>query len=95
MVYNSGLASTAAALGQIGAVSIGNIWPGAKQITPDSYRSWQDKWVFDALAGLRYGESFCLYFGVPNSSPLYWFKDQNVSARWIRDNYLQNETKVY
>lgn len=55
---------------------------------------WKKQWLFDAVAGLRLGQSFCKYFGVSNAAPLYHFKDNNTSMRWIRDNYLQDETEI-
>lgn len=72
-----------------------SLWPGERQVTVESYAEFRRQWVVDALRGWRYGQSFCHYFGVPNASPLYWFKDTNISRRWIRDNYLNDEAKVY
>ena len=59
------------------------------QITSTDYEQFKKQWVFDALKGYRFGQSFCEYFNINNSIPLYWFRDNNISERWIKDNYLQ------
>lgn len=59
------------------------------KIKQTQYEEWKRKWVFDALAGMRYGESFCKYFGISNGSPLYFFRDKKVSEHWINDNYIE------
>lgn len=63
--------------------------PEKPKITADNYLEWQKQWVFDAIGGKRLGQSFCLYFRIPNATPLYHFKDNNLSERWINDNYLK------
>lgn len=59
------------------------------KVKSTQYEEWKKQWIFDALAGMRYGESFCKYFGVTNGSPLYFFKDNKVSEHWIKDNYIE------
>jgi hypothetical protein len=65
-----------------------NLWPGVVPVTEDNYNLWTKTWVVDCMREYRLGQSFCIFFGIPNSSPLYWFKDQNTSLRWIKENYL-------
>lgn len=62
--------------------------PSAK-VKKSQFDEWQRQWVFDAVAGMRYGQSFCKYFNIATASPLYFFKDNKVSERWIRDNYIE------
>lgn len=59
-----------------------------KQISIDEYDKWKQQLVFDTLKEYRLGQSFCEYFGIGNAIPLYYFKDNIFSERWIRDNYL-------
>lgn len=63
--------------------------PPKPTITQDNYSAWKKQWMFDAIGGQRLGQSFCTYFGISNATPLYHFKDNNLSERWIRDNYLE------
>jgi hypothetical protein len=57
-------------------------------ITQDQYEQFEYYYVFDVLKGLRYGQAFCKRFGISNASPLYWFKGDGISKKWIHDNYL-------
>lgn len=54
----------------------------------ERYNEWKKQWIFDAIKGYRLGQSFCEYFDISNASPLYYFKDNTFSDRWIKDNYL-------
>lgn len=64
------------------------------KITREEYAEWQKKWLFDCIAGKRLGQSFCEYFGIGNATPLYHFKVNSTSERWIRENHLDDKTKV-
>jgi hypothetical protein len=57
-------------------------------ITQAQYDEFVYYYTWDALKGLRYGQSFCERFGVSNASPLYHFREHSTADRWIRDNYL-------
>lgn len=57
-------------------------------VTAQEYQEFLRHSIFDTLAGLRLGQSFCVRHGISNASPLYHFKDDSVSDRWIRDNYV-------
>lgn len=66
--------------------SFGNV---PVKVKTEQYEEWRRQWMFDALAGMRYGESFCKYFGISNASPLYFFRDNKVAEHWISDNYIE------
>lgn len=59
-----------------------------KKISASEYHEWKKQWIFDALKDYRLGQSFCEYFDISNASPLYYFRSNNLSDQWIRDNYL-------
>ena len=58
-------------------------------ITQAEYQNFKRYWIMDCLAGYRYGQAFCQRYGISNASPLYYFKDDKISERWIRDNYIK------
>lgn len=58
-------------------------------ISQDEYDIFKKQWIVDALKGMRYGESFCKFFDLSNSTPLYFFKETSLSERWIKDFYLK------
>lgn len=58
------------------------------RITQSQYDEFMRHYVMDAIAGKRLGQSFCERHGISNASPLYHFRDNNISERWIRDNYI-------
>ena len=65
-------------------------------ITQEQYDEFLFYFPMYALKGLRYGQAFCERFGITNASPLYHFRGQDISDRWIRDNYLvKRETKIH
>lgn len=68
----------------------GNLWPGTRVVSKETLGEWERTLLVDRLKGWRLGQSFCEYFGVPNSSPLYWFRDGDTSRRWIQNNYLKD-----
>lgn len=57
-------------------------------ITWQEYEQWEKTYIIDALADKRLGQSFCEYFNIGNATPLYHFKDNRFSERWIKDQYL-------
>jgi hypothetical protein len=65
-------------------------------ITEEQYTEFKHYYVIDVLKGKRYGQAFCDRFNIPNGSPLYYFKSQEICDRWIRDNYLvKNEKEIH
>lgn len=63
---------------------------GRPQISKQEFQDWQRQWILDAVGGLRLGQSFCNYFNI-TLGPLYYFKDNSISLRWIKDNYLKDK----
>jgi len=60
------------------------------KITAAEYEQFKKEYVMAALADKRYGQAFCERYGIDNSSPLYWFNDQKICARWIEERYIQD-----
>lgn len=58
-----------------------------KEITREQYEAWQKQWLLDAIAGKRYGQSFCEYFGISRATPLYFFRNGETSEKWIKHYY--------
>jgi len=65
------------------------LWPGTKPYTEENLREFEKQYTLDCLKGLRYGQSFCHFFGIPNATPLYHFKDTTIAMQWIKYNYLE------
>jgi hypothetical protein len=59
------------------------------KITPAEFEQFEREWILYILKEYRYGQAFCEHFGIGNATPLYHFKDETISRRWILDNYLQ------
>lgn len=52
------------------------------------YEQWRQEFVFDALQGLRYGQSFCIRFDITDNI-LFYERDPEWADLYIRDHYLQ------
>lgn len=63
---------------------------GRPQISRQEFQAWQRHWILDAVGGQRLGQSFCNYFNI-TLGPLYYFKDNSTSLRWIKDFYLKDK----
>lgn len=64
-------------------------------ISLEEYNRFKHYYLMDALKGKRYGQAFCERFNISNASPLYHFKSQELSERWIEENFLvKNEAEV-
>jgi hypothetical protein len=57
-------------------------------ITEDEYQQWKRDFVWEALHGMRYGQSFCNHFGINDNHLYYAPGDIAWCDRYIRDNYL-------
>lgn len=68
-----------------------NVWalPKHHSITKEQYAEFEFAFVYYVLKEYRYGQAFCEHFGLGNATPLYHFKDETISRRWVSDNYLQ------
>ena len=64
-----------------------NDWEPVKKISIEEYNVWQRQYLFDALSGMTYGESFCDYFKV-NDNLLN--RDTGISQtdEYIRSTYV-------
>jgi len=51
------------------------------------YLAWQHGFVFEALQGLRYGQSFCNHFDITDNI-LFYERDTEWSDVYIRQNYV-------
>lgn len=60
-----------------------------KYVSAAEYESFQKQWLFDAVAGKRYGQSFCDYFGFGSYIPLYYMSDNTIADKWIKEHYLR------
>lgn len=58
------------------------------KVTKEEYDFFKNQWLFDAVCGKRYGQAFCDFFKIDRGTPLYYFKDNKLSERWIQDNYI-------
>ena len=58
-------------------------------ITTTEFEQFEQYWLMYYIAGKRYGQAFCEHFKVGNATPLYHFRDDGISKRWINDNYLE------
>ena len=58
-------------------------------ITAAELEQFERAWIIYILKEYRYGQAFCEHFSIGNATPLYHFKDEAISRRWVIDNYLQ------
>ena len=57
-------------------------------ITNSQYNTWRCGYIFEALKGQRYGQSFCNYFGITDN--ILFFESQAENChRYIKNNYIQ------
>lgn len=62
--------------------------PTGKTITLEQFQAWEKQLPFDILKGLRYGQSFCSYFGVNDNILHYELSWINAEA-YIKRAYLE------
>ena len=58
-------------------------------ITADDYEQWRHDYIWEALHGIRYGQSFCNYFGVTDNHLYYAPGDISWCDKYIRKTYLE------
>lgn len=56
-------------------------------VSHTEYLAWQHGFVFEALQGLRYGQSFCNCFDITDNI-LFYEQDAEWSDIYIRQNYV-------
>lgn len=67
-------------------ISVG--YPKANSmISHADYLTWQHGFVFEALQGLRYGQSFCNCFDITDNI-LFYEQDAEWADVYIRQNYV-------
>ena len=54
-------------------------------IDPEDYTQWKQDFIWEALHGQRYGQSFCNRFGITDNHLYY----NNGDIEWA-DNYIKN-----
>ena len=57
----------------------------SRKIDMDEYLQWKEDFIWEALHGQRYGQSFCNRFGITDNHLYY----NNGDIEWA-DNYIKN-----
>ena len=57
-------------------------------ITQEDYDQWRRDYIWEALHGIRYGQSFCNHFGITDNHLYYAPGDIAWCDRYIRKIYL-------
>ena len=57
-------------------------------ITQEDYDQWRRDYIWEALHGIRYGQSFCNHFGITDNHLYYAPGDIVWCDRYIRKTYL-------
>ena len=57
-------------------------------ITPADYDQWKRDYIWEALHGIRYGQSFCNHFGITDNHLFYAPGDIAWCDKYIRKTYL-------
>ena len=59
-------------------------------ISPEDFDLWQKDVIWDALHGIRYGQSFCNRFGISNNLIYYSTWPPEQLDEYIKKNYVKN-----
>ena len=57
-------------------------------ITQEDYEQWRHDYIWEALHGIRYGQSFCNHFGITDNHLYYGTNGLEWSDKYIRKTYL-------
>ena len=57
-------------------------------VSADQYQTWRQGYVFDALQNLRYGQSFCNAFDIPDNV-LFYERDAAWADMYIQQHYVK------
>ena len=60
----------------------------ATTITQEDYEQWRHDYIWEALHGIRYGQSFCNRFGITDNHLYYGTNGLEWSDKYIRKTYL-------
>jgi len=62
--------------------------PVKETITVADYDQWKRDYIWEALHGIRYGQSFCNHFGIRDNHLYYAPGDIAWCDKYIRKTYL-------
>ena len=62
------------------------IWSG--RIDREEYEQWRKDFIWEALHGMRYGQSFCNRFGLHDNHLFYNTGDVAWADQYIRETYI-------
>ena len=57
-------------------------------ITQEDYEHWRHDYIWEALHGIRYGQSFCNHFGITDNHLYYGTNGLEWSDKYIRKTYV-------
>jgi hypothetical protein len=57
-------------------------------ITQEDYEQWRRDYIWEALHGIRYGQSFCNHFGITDNHLYYAPGDIVWCDKYIKKTYL-------
>ena len=57
-------------------------------LTPANYKVWKRGYIFEGLRGIRFGQSFCNYFGIADNI-LFFERDVARAESYINKNYVR------
>jgi hypothetical protein len=57
-------------------------------INRGDYEQWKKDFIWEALHGIRYGQSFCNHFGITDNHLYYGTNSLEWSDNYIRKTYL-------
>ena len=60
-----------------------------QSITQEDYEQWKKDFIWEALHGQRYGQSFCNRFGITDNHLYYAAGDISWCDNYIRKTYLE------
>jgi len=66
---------------------IDNSWQSRKLVNFQDYQTWRKSFIFEALRGCKYGQSFCQHFDVKDNLLFYVF-DPHRAHNYIQEHYL-------
>ena len=61
-------------------------WSG--KIDPEEYEQWRKDFIWEALHGMRYGQSFCNRFGLHDNHLFYNTGSLEWADKYIRETYI-------
>ena len=59
-----------------------------KTINQDDYEQWRRDFIWEALHGIRYGQSFCNHFGITDNHLYYNTGNIEWANDYIRKQYI-------